>query len=1050
MKNKIILVLLLLVSSSAFAQNPSEISRVLNNTPQTISVTSASANNANIIGVLDLTTNNGYRAIAFSLSGTYVAQLQAQGSNDNANFDSIPLGSPTDQSFFYRVSTENKAYVFNTVGYRYVRVRVVQYTSGTIGGSANGYFSSSDLSFSATIANTTTQVAGTVDINNINGTVSLPTGASTSALQTTGNSSLSSIDTKLTNNATTTLQTTGNSSLSSIDTKLTNNATTTLQTTGNTSLGNIDTKIPSNLTVTSTRLLVDPSGVTQPISAASLPLPTGAATETTVNTLLKPASTLSAVTTLGTITNVVKVDDNGGSLTIDASSLPLPTGASTSALQTTGNTSLGNIDTKLPSNLTVTSTRLLTDGSGVTQPISASALPLPTGAATSALQTTGNTTLGTIDTKLADVSTATLQTSGNASLTSIDGKLPPLGQALAAASVPVVLTASQLSTLTPTTGLTDAQLRASAVPISASALPLPSGASTSALQTTGNTSLSSIDTKVPSGLVVTSGRLQVELPSGASGLTDAELRASAVPVSASALPLPSGASTSALQSTIDASINNLLKPANTLAAVTTVGTITNVVHVDDNSGSITVDASSLPLPTGASTSALQTTGNTSLGNIDTKIPSNLTVTSTRLLVDGSGVTQPISASSLPLPTGAATAAGLTTINSTLGSPFQAGGSIGNTSFAATQATAANLNATVVGTGTFATQISTALPTGSNTIGAISNTSFAATQSGTWNIGSITTLPSLVAGTATIGNVNQTQGTAGFGKIADGTNVITLNPASTVAASTAVSIPIAILPNNNLVKLTDGTNTATVKAASTAAVAADQALVVSLSPNTNKTGSEQSSAAATGTTISLIGGAATTAAPSYTTGQANPLSLTLTGHLRTNDEATSATAAAVPTSAIYVGTSTTTASPTYTTATMNALSTTVNGDLRVISKPTPVDISVTVTAATGVAATLTLPAAGAGLFHYITKIEIEAYPTATVAGGATPIIVTSTNISGTPSWNFASARTIGVQQNRDIDFMQPLKSAAANTATTIVMPVATTVLWKAKVYYYTAP
>jgi len=37
-----------------------------------------------------------------------------------------------------------------------------------------------------------------------------------------------------------------------------------------------------------------------PISAASLPLPTGAATETTVNSLLKPASTLAAVTTVTT------------------------------------------------------------------------------------------------------------------------------------------------------------------------------------------------------------------------------------------------------------------------------------------------------------------------------------------------------------------------------------------------------------------------------------------------------------------------------------------------------------------------------------------------------------------------------------------------------------------------------------------------------------------------------------------------------------------------------------------------------------------------------
>lgn len=91
-------------------------------------------------------------------------------------------------------------------------------------------------------------------------------------------------------------------------------------------------------------------------------------------------------------------------------------------------TTLASLNTKIPSGLTVTSTRLLVDGSGVTQPISAASLPLPLGASTSALQT-----------------------SGNASLTSIDSKTPALGQALAAASVPVVLTAAQLTTLTPLT-----------------------------------------------------------------------------------------------------------------------------------------------------------------------------------------------------------------------------------------------------------------------------------------------------------------------------------------------------------------------------------------------------------------------------------------------------------------------------------------------------------------------------------------------------------------------------------------------------------------------
>lgn len=43
-------------------------------------------------------------------------------------------------------------------------------------------------------------------------------------------------------------------------------------------------------------------------------------------------------------------------------------------------------------------------------------------------------------------------------------------------------------------------------------------------------------------------------------------------------------------------------------------------------------------------------------------------------------TQPVSATALPLPTGAATSALQSTINTTLGSPFQAGASIGNTAF----------------------------------------------------------------------------------------------------------------------------------------------------------------------------------------------------------------------------------------------------------------------------------------------------------------------------------------------------------------------------------
>lgn len=70
---------------------------------------------------------------------------------------------------------------------------------------------------------------------------------------------------------------------------------------------------------------------------------------------------------------------------------------------------------------------------------------------------------------------------------------------------------------------------------------------------------------------------------------------------------------------------------------------------------------------------------------------------------------------------------LATINTTLGSPFQAGGSIANTTFAATQATASSLNATVVGTGTFVVQATTsAVPSGATFVTASATGTTAAT------------------------------------------------------------------------------------------------------------------------------------------------------------------------------------------------------------------------------------------------------------------------------------------------------------------------------------
>lgn len=131
--------------------------------------------------------------------------------------------------------------------------------------------------------------------------------------------------------------------------------------------------------------------------------------------------------------------------------------------------SLASIDTKTPA---LIAGRQPVDGSGVTQPISAATLPLPSGAATSAQQTTAQATLADISANAATTATSviTLVNQTDAlenSINSIDAKIPPLGQQLAADSTPVVLTAAQITTLTPqTNALTDTQLRATAVPVS--------------------------------------------------------------------------------------------------------------------------------------------------------------------------------------------------------------------------------------------------------------------------------------------------------------------------------------------------------------------------------------------------------------------------------------------------------------------------------------------------------------------------------------------------------------------------------------------------------
>lgn len=229
-------------------------------------------------------------------------------------------------------------------------------------------------------------------------------------------------------------------------------------------------------------------------------------------------------------------------------------------------------------------------------PVSAAALPLPTGAAT-----------------------ATKQDDEITKLTAIDGKLP----ALSSGRVPV-------------TALVEGT-----VPVSAVALPLPAGAATSALQSGGNTSLTSIDAKLSNGSQKSVVRGGDKGTTAAADVTSTAIDANhqALDVAlVGTVPLPAGAATEATLSDLNSKI-----PV----------PIANRVPVDGSGVTQPVSVASLPLPAGAATAARQDTGNTTLSNIDGKTPA---LVSGRVPVDGSGVTQPVSAVSLPLPTGAATAA----------------------------------------------------------------------------------------------------------------------------------------------------------------------------------------------------------------------------------------------------------------------------------------------------------------------------------------------------------------------------------------------------------
>jgi len=209
------------------------------------------------------------------------------------------------------------------------------------------------------------------------------------------------------------------------------------------------------------------------VSVASLPLPTGAATEATL------ASILSAL---------------GGTLAVSVASLPLPAGAATEATLATLATeaTLSAVSGKLPASV---GAKTAIGSLSVVLASDHGALPLPTGAATEA-------TLASVDAALAGtlaVSAASLPlpagAATEATLASVDAALAGT-LAVSAASLPLPTGAATEATLASL--LTELQGKADlgeTQPVSAASLPLPTGAATEA-------TLSSVDSALAGTLTV--------------------------------------------------------------------------------------------------------------------------------------------------------------------------------------------------------------------------------------------------------------------------------------------------------------------------------------------------------------------------------------------------------------------------------------------------------------------------------------------------------------------------------------------------------------------
>lgn len=112
------------------------------------------------------------------------------------------------------------------------------------------------------------------------------------------------------------------------------------------------------------------------------------------------------------------------------------------------------------------------------------------------------------------------------------------------------------------------------------------------------------------------------------------------------------------------------------------------------------------------------------------------------------------------------------------------------------------------------------------------------------------------------------------------------------------------------------------------------------------------------------------------------------------------------------------------------------------------LAVTVTGAAGAVAVCTLPLV-AGLRHYIDSLHIVRSATVAFTPSATPTLVTTSNLPGSPVFTFGSdAGGVGIDKEQRLDCgPEGLAASVLGTNTVISCPAVTGVIWRVNCLYH---